>query len=192
MMNRDISRNAGTMSRPARKPFPCKIETPRLLLGCWQPWDAVAFRPIAQHPEVMRYVNNGEPWSDSKIREFIARQMRHIAHNGFSFWKIQRKPDLRLVGLCGLFALPLGCRTEVEIGWWLAPPFWGRGLASEAATAVMKFALKNLPVERIVAIAIAENRASRRIMEKIGMRYERTISHKGYRVVLYATGGQAR
>jgi [ribosomal protein S5]-alanine N-acetyltransferase len=180
------------LHRLPRNRFPRDIETARLRLGRWQPWDAVAFRPIAQDLEVMRYVNKGEPWSDAKVREFIARQMRHIARKGFSFWKIQRKPDGRLIGLCGLFALPLGCRTEVEIGWWLAPPFWRRGLASEAASAVMNFALKNLPVERIVAVAIAENRASRRIMQKIGMRYERTISHRGYRVVLYATGGQAR
>jgi [ribosomal protein S5]-alanine N-acetyltransferase len=140
----------------------------------------------------MRYVNNGEPWSDAKVREFIARQMRHAARNGFCFWKIQRKPDGRLIGLCGLYALPLGCRWEVEIGWWLTPHYWGRGLASEAASAVMKFALKNLPVERIVAIAIAENYASRRIMQKIGMRYERSISHKGFQVVLYGTRDPAR
>jgi RimJ/RimL family protein N-acetyltransferase len=88
--------------------------------------------------------------------------------------------------------LPLGCRWEVEIGWWLTPRHWGRGLASEAASAVMKCALRDLPVERIVAIAIPENYASRRIMEKIGMRYERTISHKGFQVVLYATREPAR
>jgi RimJ/RimL family protein N-acetyltransferase len=88
--------------------------------------------------------------------------------------------------------LPLGCRWEVEIGWWLTPRHWGRGLASEAASAVVKCALRDLPVERIVAIAIPENYASRRIMEKIGMHYERTISHKGFQVVLYATRGPAR
>jgi RimJ/RimL family protein N-acetyltransferase len=180
------------MRRPKGKLFPRTIETQRLRLSRWEPADAVAFRPIAQDPRVMRYVNNGEPWNDAKVREFIARQMRHIASYGFCFWKIQRKPDGRLMGLCGLFALPLGCRTEVEIGWWLTPRFWGRGLASEAAEAVMKIALECLPVQRIVAIAIAENRASRRIMQKIGMHYERNIRHKGFQVVLHATGGPAR
>jgi len=192
MTTRSNSGNAVAMGQPSRKPFPHFIETQRLRLTRWQPSDAVAFRPIAQDPEVMRYVNNGEPWSAGKVREFIARQMRHAAQNGFCFWKIQRKPDGRLIGLCGLQALRLGCRWEVEIGWWLTPRYWGRGLASEAASAVMKFALKNLPVERIVAIAIAENYASRRIMEKIGMRYERTISHKEFQVVLYSTRGPAR
>ena len=140
----------------------------------------------------MRYVNNGEPWSDAKVREFISRQMRHAARYGFCFWKIQRKPDGRLLGLCGLQALRIGSRWEVEIGWWLTPRYWGRGLASEAASAVMKFALKNSPAERIVAIAVAENQASRRIMEKIGMRYERDVRHKGFDVVLYATQGSGR
>jgi [ribosomal protein S5]-alanine N-acetyltransferase len=175
------------MCRVARKSFPRTIETRRLRLGRWEPADAVEFRPIAQDPMVMRYVNNGEPWSVAKVRDFIARQMSHVARRGFCFWKIQRKPDGRLIGLCGLQALKLGCRWEVEIGWWLTPPNWGRGLASEAASAVMSEARKNLKTNRIVAIAVAENHASRRIMQKIGMGYERNVRHRGFEVVLYAT-----
>ena len=175
------------MRRRARKPFPRTIETQRVKLSRWEPADAVAFRPIAQDPRVMRFVNNGEPWSDAKVRNFISRQMQHIARNGFCFWKIQRKPDGRLIGLCGLQALHLGCRWEVEIGWWLTPPNWGRGLASEAASAAMAAARKSLRTNRIVAIAVAENYASRRIMQKIGMRYERNVRHRGFAVVLYAT-----
>jgi ribosomal-protein-alanine N-acetyltransferase len=175
------------MIRPKQKFFPRSIETQRLRLSRWQTCDAVKFRPIAQDPRVMRYVNNGEPWSDAKVREFIARQMLHIVRNGFCFWKIQRKPDGLLIGLCGLQALRLGSRWEVEIGWWLTPPNWGRGLASEAAGAVMRETLKSLNANRIVAIAIAENYASRRIMQKIGMRYERNVRHRGFDVVLYGT-----
>jgi ribosomal-protein-alanine N-acetyltransferase len=191
-MNRPAGGKARAPRRPARKPFRRTIETQRMKLSRWQPCDAVAFRPIAQDPLVMRYVNNGEPWSDAKVREFIARQMSHIARRGFCFWKIQRKPDGRLIGLCGLQALPLGCRWEVEIGWWLTPPHWGRGLGSEAASAVMREARKSLRTNRIVAIAIAENYGSRRIMQKIGMHYERNVRHRGFPVVLYATRGPAR
>jgi len=180
------------MARMERNPFPDSIETPRLRLNRWRNADFVAFRPIAQNPQVMRYIHNGEPWSDVRIREFISRQMKHAAQNGFCFWKLQRKPDGRLIGLCGLQALPLGCRYEVEIGWWLTPRYWGRGLATEAASAALNAALKNLSVERIVAIAMPENHASRRIMQKIGMRYERIAQHKGFQVVLYSTGGPAR
>jgi ribosomal-protein-alanine N-acetyltransferase len=179
------------MIRPKRKSFPHSIETQRMRLSRWQPSDAVAFRPIAQDPRVMRYINNGGPWSDAKVREFIARQMLHIARNGFCFWKIQRKPDGRLIGLCGLQALRLGSRWEVEIGWWLTPPNWGRGLASEAARSVMREARNIIISDRIVAIAIAENYASRRIMQKIGMRYERNVCHRGFDVVLYSTQGLA-
>jgi len=186
MKIRYASGNVGVTDRRVRKPFPRAIETQRLRLGRWEPGDAVAFRPIAQDPRVMRYVNNGEPWSDAKVRDFIARQMRHIARNGFCFWKIQRKPDGRLIGLCGLQALALGCRWEVEIGWWLTPPNWGRGLASEAASAVMSAARNSLRTNRIVAIAVAENYASRRIMQKIGMRFERNVRHRGFEVALYA------
>lgn len=65
---------------------------------------------------------------------------------------------------------PLGTTPEVEIGWWLAPEHWGRGLATEAAGAVVDFAFRETGLHRVLAIARPENRASTRIMEKLGMR----------------------
>src|SRR5579862_5352186 len=116
------------------------LETKRLRLLPWRLTDFAAFRPIATDPEVMRYISNGTPWTDDKIREFIRRQMRHAAARNFCLWKITRKPDGKLLGFCGLQPLTIEGQREIEIGWWLAKNCWRRGLATEAARAVMKFA----------------------------------------------------
>jgi ribosomal-protein-alanine N-acetyltransferase len=79
----------------------------------------------------------------------------------------------------------------VEIGWWLAPAYWGKGLATEAARHALAYGFEVSHLERIVAIAQAANRDSLRVMEKIGMRFEREAVHKGIRVVLYAINLEA-
>src|SRR5208282_6513036 len=99
-------------------------------------------------------------------------------------WKLLPKDSDTLMGICGLQHLPEG--PDVEIGWWLAPSFWGQGLASEAARHALVYGFEVSNLERIVAIAQAANRDSLRVMERIGMRFEREAVHKGIRVVLYA------
>jgi [ribosomal protein S5]-alanine N-acetyltransferase len=168
------------------------LKTIRLQLTPWRHIDFASFRPIATDPEVMRYINDGAPWNDDQIREFIRRQMRHAAAKQFCLWRIVREPDGKMLGFCGLQPLTIEGHREVEIGWWLARNCWGRGLASEAAREAMRFAFDEVKLSRVIAIAQPENRASIRIMRKLGMRFEREATHKGIRVVLYAIRRRAR
>lgn len=75
---------------------------------------------------------------------------------------------------------------EIEIGWWLARSWWGRGLATEAARAVLRDGFERVGRERIVAIAQPANTASIGIMRKLGMGFERVGASRGIPVVLYA------
>ena len=163
------------------------LSTARVLLAEWGPEDAQALRPIATDPEVMRYITGGIPFSDEQLREFLERQMRHAAERGYCLWKLLLRGGhgaARVAGLCGL--QPLSGTEEIEIGWWLSRDLWGQGLATEAARAALQFAWETAGLSRVVAVAIAENQASRRIMEKLGMRYERDTVHRGFPVVLYS------
>ena len=160
------------------------LSTPRLRLAEWELEDQQAFRPIATDPEVMRYISGGAPWSDEQIQEFVLRQIRQAADHGFCLWKLLLGDSSRLAGFCGL--QPLAASDEIEIGWWLARDLWGQGLATEAARAALKFAWDPAGLSRIVAVARRENTASLRVMEKLGMRYERDTVHKGIPVVLYS------
>jgi ribosomal-protein-alanine N-acetyltransferase len=170
----------------------CWIETDRVRLLSWKESDAEKFQRISSDPEVMRYINGGRPWSSGELAEFIGRQMRHETSRGFCLWRMVGKTDGETIGLCGLQPLAIGGRDEVEIGWWLAPGCWGKGLATEAAQSVLRYAFECAGLERVIAIAIPENLASRRIMEKIGMRYESETEHKGFRVVLYSASRGSR
>jgi ribosomal-protein-alanine N-acetyltransferase len=150
----------------------------------WQPDDWLLLRPIATDPEVMRYISDGKPWPDERIREFVGRQVAHFDRLGYCLWKLLLKESAEMIGFCGL--QPLDGTAETEIGWWLARAWWGRGLATEAARVALTDGFERAGLKRIVAVALAANRASIHVMDKLGMKYEREMVHRGFDVVLHA------
>ena len=167
------------------------LETERLRLEPWLADEWIALRPIATDPEVMRYISHGQPWPEDQIREFVQRQIRHHSTRGFCLWKLMEKATGRVIGFCGLQPIAVSGRDEVEIGWWLARDMWGLGLATEAARVALADGFDRARLQRIVAIAQPDNRASLRIMEKLGMRYEGDAVHKGVNIVVYAVASEA-
>jgi RimJ/RimL family protein N-acetyltransferase len=162
------------------------LTTERLQLRPWSPADVSSFRPIAQDPDVMKYIGPGKTWTDSQVENFVHRQVELQQQRGFSLWPIIHRADAALIGFCGL--QPLGDTGEIEIGWWLAVAYWGQGLATEAATKVLSYGLTELKLSRIVSIAQPANTASTKIMQKLGMTFERRMEYRGIETVLYAIG----
>lgn len=156
------------------------LETERLILRGWEPGDLPAFRELAGDPRVMRFIGSGSPWADVQIRSFLERQRRQLAELGYCMAALVRREDGVLVGMAGL--QPLGSTADVEIGWWLRPDQWGRGLATEAARALVRFGFEEAGLARIVAIALPENAASLAVMERLGMR--RSGRHTGHELGL--------
>jgi len=160
------------------------MRTERLLFAPWTEADWLALKPIATDPEVMRYISGGQPWPDDRIQEFVRRQIDGLRLHGYRMWQLLEASGGGMIGFCGL--QPLAGTGDVEIGWWLARSHWGRGLATEAARAVLRDGFERAGLARIVAIAQPQNRASIRVMEKLSMQYEKPMKHKGFDVVLYA------
>jgi len=161
-----------------------RLETKRLLLLPWVSADWISFKPIASDPLVMKYISAGTVWPDEKIVEFVERQVQLFSERDFCLWKLVLRDKERLAGFCGL--QPLDDLPGVEIGWWLASDLWGRGLATEAARAALDDGFMRVGLSRIVAVALRENRASIRIMEKLGMHFESEVIHHDFRVDLYS------
>ena len=160
------------------------LETERLILDTWQSGDWGEFRPIATDVEVMRYINGGVPWSDEEIQGFVNRQIELYGSRGFCRWKLMEKPAKNLIGFCGVGFWRDA--VDPEIGWWLARGCWGRGLATEAAAVALRDAFDRAGMDRIISIAMPDNRASTRIMEKLGLEFDCEFESRGLRLVRYA------
>ncbi len=160
------------------------LESARLRLATWSREDWPDFKPLATDSQVVRYIGAGQPWADERIQEFVSRQCGHWEKSRFCLWKLLPKESDALIGICGL--QPLAETGEIEIGWWLTPAHWGRGLATEAARLAMSYGFEVARLDRIVAVAQPANRASLHVMEKLGMRFEKEAKPRGFDVHLYA------
>lgn len=134
-------------------------------------------------PEVMRYIGDQ---SREKVEQRLNYYIEHYDPYGFGMWAVIHKETGRMIGWCGL--IYLDGTPEVEVGYGAAKAFWGRGLMTEAARAALRYGFERAGLQRIVAVAMPENTASRRIMEKLGMRYEKNAFHYGHDLVYYAIG----
>jgi ribosomal-protein-alanine N-acetyltransferase len=157
------------------------LETERLLVRPWAAGDRDAFAAMARDRELMRYVHGGTPFSDEEIDEFLVRQARQFAELQVCMGAVVEKERNAVVGVAG--AQPLGTTGDLEIGWWLAREVWGRGYATEAGGAAMRHVLGTLGKPRVVAIIDPGNEASKRVVGRLGMRYDRraTGAELGYR-----------
>ncbi len=157
-----------------------RIETARLRIRPFEPErDAGPFGAIAADPPVHRFIGDGSRWTAERVAALFETQARHLVSHGFALGALEERapgPDgaPTLVGMAGL--APLGSTREVEIGWWLRPDRWGRGYASEAGRALLFHAFERLGLPRVVAIAHPENRASQRVMDRIGLVFESRAS----------------
>jgi ribosomal-protein-alanine N-acetyltransferase len=129
--------------------------------------DAEAMHRIYSDPLVMRYVATG-PAVDRAATERLLRDYTvHQRAHGYSFWGVVERSSGALIGDAGLYRTPAG---EVELGYTLAAPWWGRGYATEAAEAWLAAAFETLGIAEVIALAEPANVASLRVLEKVGMR----------------------
>ena len=149
-----------------------EIATPRLYLRQFSMSDLNDLSLIRSDPDVMRFIGAGQPHSMDQVRKALENILSVWKQHGFGRWAVVHKQDKKLIGWCGLAFLDK--TEEIEIGYGIAREHWGKGFTTEAAAATIRFGFEELNLNRIVAVAMPENTASRRVMEKIGMRYEKT------------------
>ena len=175
-----------------------RLGTERLLLRPLSPDDVDALAAFYADPEVMRYMG-GRALGRKESEESITRMIRWFEADGFGQLAVVRKQDGELLGRCGILIWETApwkptakteaqIPTETEIGYALGRKHWGRGYATEAATAVRDYAYGKLGEGRLIALIQGGNDASKRVAEKLGMAYERDVQLKFARVGLYAAG----
>jgi RimJ/RimL family protein N-acetyltransferase len=123
--------------------------------------------------------------SDEETAEFLRAQLAHWERYGFGWWTLREASSGTFVGRGGLRRVTVEGREEVEVGYALMLEYWERGLATELAGESARVAFEILDLPDIVSFTLPTNRASRRVMEKIGLRYERDVVHADLPHVLY-------
>jgi RimJ/RimL family protein N-acetyltransferase len=153
------------------------LETERLVLRRFTMADADDLVSLDADPDVMRFVTGGVPTSLEEIENdvlpaFLGYYQRY---EGFGFWAAVEKVTGEFLGWFHFRPRPGAVPGEVELGYRLRRPTWGRGCATEGSRALIGKGFSEFGVQRVVAEAMAVNVASRRVMEKAGLRLVRTF-----------------
>lgn len=147
------------------------LPTPRLILRALQPSDLDDLYEYASDPEIDHYV----PWEHYKnieearenLNEFLADYEQH----GMGARGIEHRTDQKLIGIIN-FSCPHPINRRVEVGYTISRAYWGQGLATEAAKALIEFGFEKMNLARIEAVVMPEHLASARVLEKSGMQFE--------------------
>jgi RimJ/RimL family protein N-acetyltransferase len=162
------------------------LETERLILRPFTLEDAEAWLPLISLPEIIRYTGDTPASSVEQARESLrTRPLRDYAVHGYGRLAVIEKSSGRLVGFSGLkYVQELG---DVDIGYRFLPDCWGKGYATESALPLMEQARRVHGFKGIVGTVHPDNPASGRVLEKLGLRYERTLEpdEDGVRFLLY-------
>ena len=152
-----------------------ELFTERLHLREFVAEDWLAVQAYQSQPLYLRY-NQWTARPEADVRRFVQmflKQQEVKPRYKYQFAAILRENG-QLIGNCGVRKESAASQVA-DMGYELDPAYWGKGYATEAATAVLAFGFTELNLHRIWANAIADNEGSRRVLEKIGMRYEGTL-----------------
>jgi RimJ/RimL family protein N-acetyltransferase len=138
-----------------------------------------------QDPRVMATL--GGLRSEDETRQAHRRNLEHWERHGYGLWAFRDRTDRRFAGRGGLRRVLVEGAEEVELAYAFIPEFWGRGLATEMARAILVLAFEHLGLNDVVCFTLPTNLASRRVMEKAGFTYERDVIHADLPHVLYRT-----
>ena len=150
------------------------LETERLILRQFSTDDADFILRLLNEPSFIQNIGDRGVRTLDDARSYILRvPIASYDKNGFGLNLVTLRETGSSIGMCGL--IKRDELEDVDIGYAFLPEYWSRGYAVEAATAVKEYARTVIGLKRLVAITDPENQASIRVLEKIGMRFERMI-----------------
>lgn len=139
----------------------------------------------------MRFIGEGRPWTDEEVDGRLERFIARYRESGKSLLVAMSKANDRPVGHAGLVQQDIEGAPELEVGYWIARPFWGQGYATEAATFWRDYGWRVLRERRLVALIQPGNYASMKVADKIGMELERSVQFSGREVGLWAVNASS-
>lgn len=162
--------------------------TKRLILRHFVLDDAPFILKLVNEPTWIQFIGDRNVHTLSDAQKYLTDgALASYQHHGFGLYLVQLRSDGTPIGTCGL--VKRDGLSEVDIGFALLPLFTGHGYAFEAATAVLEHARTDLGLMRLVAITAVDNERSMRLLQKLGLQYEKRIiwGEEGEEVLLFGT-----
>lgn len=160
------------------------VETERLIFREFIDDDLPMLIEQRSDPEVNKYLGGTKLQNPDALAKRIKFYISCYASHGFGSCAMIWKQTGEMIGSAGI--QPLDGTEEIEVGYSMIKEYWGKGIGTEAARGWLEFGFKTAGLDRIVAVANIDNRASQHIMEKLGMHYEKTEFHYGADCAFYA------
>ena len=165
------------------------ITTDRLVLRPFEERDAEPLLHILGEKDSLRYFPSPDPPPLERVERLVAHQLKHWEEHGLGWWAVEPGHKPELIGWVGLQFLPE--TEETEVAYLLSKAHWGKGLATEGAMASLEFGFQHLKLETIIALAHPENRASQRVIEKLGMIFVDRSHYFGLDLYRYSIGSSS-
>jgi RimJ/RimL family protein N-acetyltransferase len=150
------------------------LETERLILRQFTTDDIEFILEQVNEPSWIQNIGDRGVRTLDDARAYILNgPAASYVKNGFGLWLVALKETGESIGMCGL--IKRDTLEDVDIGYAFLPKFWGKGYAVESARAVKDYAKEVIGLKRLVAIVDAANESSIRVLEKIGLKFERMV-----------------
>ena len=168
------------------------LETERLILRHLDPGlDTEFILRLLNEPSFLHYIGDKGVRTPADAQRYISDgPVKSYETNGFGLYKVELKNDAAPIGMCGL--VKRDTLPDADIGFAFLEEYWNKGYAYESAAAIMKHARETLGIKRVLAITTPDNEASGKLLEKIGLRFERLtkLSADAAEVKLFTTDGK--
>lgn len=153
------------------------IKTSRLNLRPFTLEDSEPLMEILNTPGILKYYPSSDPPDLERVQRLVKRQLDHWHKHDYGWWAVEPLSDRSLIGWSGLQYLP--DTDEIEIGYLLSKPYWGKGLATESAAVGIDYGFNQLGIDGIIGIVHPDNIASQRVLEKIGLEFQERAVYFG-------------
>lgn len=166
-----------------RKPCEYRLETRRLRLRPCGVEDVDDLHRLWTAPEVRRFLWDDAVISRERAASVVRGSIASFEAHGFGQWVVLPRRGETLIGFCGFRYF--GEQQEVELLYGIEPAYWGRGLATEAAGAILRFGFEKCGFDLVYAGADPPNAASFGVMKKLGMEFYRRMRVNGLEAIYY-------
>jgi RimJ/RimL family protein N-acetyltransferase len=166
-----------------------EIETRRLRLRPFTMDDADDLYLIFSDAEVMKHITGGKVRTRAETETGLRRTIKAWKTRGFGFWAVTVKEQNTVIGYCGY--MPLEETEEIELAYGIARAHWGKGYATEAARACLRYGFEEMRLDNIAAVVNPQNVHSQRVLEKHRMKHTRNARHYDADLMYYEISSEA-